>query len=191
MFSELGAVIDALEQWRSIAIDGKTLRQSYNTADDKAAIHSVSTWATANRLVLGQRKVDAKSNEITASPQLIKLLELDGCIVPIDAMGCQKQIAKQIIERNADYVLALKDIDKGHGRIETRRCWTMGQLEFLVHADQWDKFTSIGMIQSERRFQGKTNPKHATTSAVCPVMLNSCLYPSALMGWWKTRCIGS
>ena len=92
-----------------IAIDGKTLRQSYDPADDKAAIHIVSAWATANRLVLGQRKVDAKSNEITTIAQLIKLLELDGCVVTIDAMGCHKQIAKQIIERNADYVLALKD----------------------------------------------------------------------------------
>ncbi len=92
-----------------IAIDGKTLRQSYDTADDKAALHMVSAWATANRLVLGQRKVDAKSSEITAIPQLIKLLELEDCIVTIDAMGCHKQIAKQIIERNADYVLALKD----------------------------------------------------------------------------------
>lgn len=169
-----------------IAIDGKTLRQSYNPADSKAAIHMVSAWATANRLVLGQRKVDAKSNEITAIPQLIKLLEMEGCIVTIDAMGCQKQIAKQIIERNADYVLALKDnqgnlfsdvqqifahaqlsnfagiehtfdqtIDKGHGRVEIRRCWTMGQVEYLVDADKWAQFTSIGMIQAERRLSAK------------------------------------
>jgi predicted transposase YbfD/YdcC len=169
-----------------IAIDGKTLRQSYNRADDKAAIHMLSAWATANRLVLGQRKVDAKSNEITAIPQLIRLLELEGCIVTIDAMGCQKQIAKQIIERNADYVLALKDnqsnlfadvqqifahaesrnfadiehtfdqtVDKGHGRVEIRRCWTLGQVEYLVDADKWEKFTSIGMIQAQRRLEGK------------------------------------
>jgi len=175
-----------LTEGEVVAIDGKTLRQSYDRADDKAAIHMVSAWATANRLVLGQRKVDAKSNEITAIPQLIKLLELDGCIVTIDAMGCQKQIAKQIIERNADYVLALKDnqgnlfadvqqifahaqscnfagiehsfdqtVEKGHGRVEIRRCWTMAQVEFLVDADQWKKFTSIGMIQAERRLQGK------------------------------------
>jgi hypothetical protein len=70
-----------------VAIDGKTLRQSYDSADDKAAIHMVSAWASANRLVLGQRKVDAKSNEITAILQLIKLLELDGCIVTIDAFA--------------------------------------------------------------------------------------------------------
>lgn len=169
-----------------IAMDGKTLRQSYDGANEKAAIHILSAWATGNRLVLGQRKVDAKSNEITAILQLIKLLELDSCIVTIDAMGCQKQIAKQIIERNADYVLALKanqgnlfadgqqifahaqscnfadiehtfeqTVNKGHGRIEIRCCWAMGQVEFLVNADQWDKFNSIGMIQSERHFQGK------------------------------------
>lgn len=169
-----------------IAIDGKTLRQSYDPADDKAAIHMVSAWATANRLVLGQRKVDTKSNEITAIPLLIKVLELEGCIVTIDAMGCQKQIAKQIIERNADYVLALKDnqgnlfadvqqifahaqscnfadiehsfvqtVEKGHGRVEIRRCWTLGQVEYLVDAEKWEQFASIGMIQAERRLQGR------------------------------------
>ena len=99
-----------LSEGEVVAIDGKTLRQSSDSVDGKAAIHLVSAWATANRLVLGQRQVDAKSNEITAIPQLLKLLELGvGCIVTIEAMGCQKQIAKQIIDRNADYVLALKD----------------------------------------------------------------------------------
>lgn len=91
-----------------VAIDGKTLRHSYDSASEKGAIHMVSAWATANRLVLGQVKVDDKSNEITAIPQLLKVLELSGCIVTIDAMGCQKSIAKLIIDKGADYVLALK-----------------------------------------------------------------------------------
>ena len=91
-----------------IAIDGKTLRHSYDRAEDKAAIHMVSAWATQNRLVLGQVKVDDKSNEITAIPELLKVLSLNGCIVTIDAMGCQREIVKQIREGGGDYVITLK-----------------------------------------------------------------------------------
>ena len=92
-----------------VAIDGKTLRRSFDQAAGKGAIHMVSAWANANRLVLGQLKADDKSNEITAIPQLLRLLELDGAIVTIDAMGCQKEIARAITDQGADYVLALKD----------------------------------------------------------------------------------
>jgi predicted transposase YbfD/YdcC len=95
-----------------VAIDGKTLRGSQDQASGKSAIHVVSAWASANGVVLGQIKVGTKSNEITAIPQLLALLELKGCIVTLDAMGCQKKIATQIIEKQADYVLALK---KNHG----------------------------------------------------------------------------
>jgi predicted transposase YbfD/YdcC len=89
-----------------VAIDGKTLRSSM--AEGKPALHVVSAWSTANHLVLGQRSVDVKSNEITAIPELLKVLELKGCIVTIDAMGCQKDIARGIVARKADYVLAVK-----------------------------------------------------------------------------------
>lgn len=92
-----------------IAIDGKCLRRSHAQGVGKEAIHMISAWATQNHLVLGQRKVDTKSNEITAIPELLKVLALSGCIVTIDAMGCQKAIAKQIRDQGADYVLALKD----------------------------------------------------------------------------------
>ncbi|TFG66836.1 MAG: ISAs1 family transposase [Anaerolineales bacterium] len=92
-----------------IAIDGKCLRRSYDTWRDKGAIHMVSAWASENGVVLGQRPVDSKSNEITAIPALIEVLELTGCIVTIDAMGCQKAIAGQIVDQGGDYVLALKD----------------------------------------------------------------------------------
>lgn len=92
-----------------IAIDGKSLRHSYDKGAELGAIHMVSAWATKNRLVLGQQKVDKKSNEITAIPELIKVLDLSGCIVTIDAMGCQKEIVKLIAEQNADYIrMALK-----------------------------------------------------------------------------------
>jgi predicted transposase YbfD/YdcC len=92
-----------------INIDGKTLRRSHNRRLGQAAIHLVSAWARRNRLTLGQVKVDGKSNEITAIPELLRLLHIKGCIVTIDAMGTQKDIAKQICEQGADYVLALKD----------------------------------------------------------------------------------
>jgi predicted transposase YbfD/YdcC len=92
-----------------IAIDGKALRRSHDKSLGKGAIYMVSAWATANRLVLGQRKVDEKSNEITANPELLAVLELSGCIVTIDAMGCQTAIAEQIIDQGGDYVLSLKE----------------------------------------------------------------------------------
>ena len=92
-----------------VSLDGKTLRHSFDQATATAAIHMVSAWASANRLVLGQLKVEEKSNEITAMPTLLRLLDLTGAVVTIDAMGCQKEIAKTITEQEADYVLALKD----------------------------------------------------------------------------------
>jgi len=91
-----------------IAIDGKRLRRSHDGRLGKAAIHMVSAWASANRLVLGQVKTDEKSNEITAIPELLKLLVVSGCIVTIEAMGCQTHIAQLIIEADGDYILALK-----------------------------------------------------------------------------------
>ncbi|NEX23396.1 ISAs1 family transposase [Thiorhodococcus mannitoliphagus] len=91
-----------------IAVDGKTLRRSHNRGKGLAALHLVSAWATANRVVLGQVATEAKSNEITAIPRLLEWLKLEGCIVTIDAMGCQTKIAKQIIDRGGDYVLSLK-----------------------------------------------------------------------------------
>ena len=92
-----------------VPIDGKTLRRSHNRTHGKSALHMVSAWASANRLVLGQVSTDEKSNEITAIPRLLELLEIRGCIVTIDAMGCQKKIAETIVARGADYVLAVKD----------------------------------------------------------------------------------
>ncbi len=100
--------ITSLVAGEIVAIDGKTLRHSYDKTNDKSAIVMVSAWAQKNGLVLGQRKVDNKSNEITAIPQLLKVLYLKGCIVTIDAMGCQKEIVSQIVSQEADYVITLK-----------------------------------------------------------------------------------
>ena len=145
-----------------VPIDGKKLRRSHDKTLGKNAIHMVSAWAAENHVVLGQIKVDDKSNEITAIPQLLDLLEISGCIVTIDAMGCQREIARKIVEdKDADYVLALKgnqgglfeDVkglfehaqevgfencahyrteEKGHGRLEVRECWTSSDTESLA-----------------------------------------------------------
>jgi predicted transposase YbfD/YdcC len=145
-----------------IPIDGKKLRRSHDKTRRKNAIHMVSAWAAENHVVLGQIKVDDKSNEITVIPQLLDLLEISGCIVTIDAMGCQKKIARKIVEeKDADYVLALKgnqsglfeDVkglfervqktgfenceyyrteEHGHGRLEVRECWTVSDPEYLA-----------------------------------------------------------
>jgi predicted transposase YbfD/YdcC len=95
-------------QGEVVAIDGKTVRRSHDRTLGKQAIHMVNVWASSNGLALGQTKVEEKSNEITAIPKLLQLLELAGCIVTIDAMGCQKEVARQVVEARADYMLAVK-----------------------------------------------------------------------------------
>ena len=102
------AAVSDLTAGEIVAIDGKQLRRSHDRGDSKAAIHMVSAWATSNSLVLGQVKVDEKSNEIKAIPELLRRLDLTGCLVTIDAMGCQTDIAHLICDRDADYLLALK-----------------------------------------------------------------------------------
>jgi predicted transposase YbfD/YdcC len=101
--------VSVLTQGQVIAIDGKKLRRSHDRHLGKSAIHMVSAWASANHVVLAQRAVDEKSNEITAIPALLAVLDVTGCIVTIDAMGCQKAIAEQIVAQQGDYVLALKE----------------------------------------------------------------------------------
>jgi predicted transposase YbfD/YdcC len=112
-FLEWVQAVSVLTAGQVIAIDGKTLRRSHDRRKGKAALHLVSAWATANRLVLGQVATDTKSNEITAIPELLRLLEVQGAVVTIDAAGTQTAIAEQIIEQGADYVLALKGNQKG------------------------------------------------------------------------------
>lgn len=167
-----------------IALDGKTLRRSHDRSAGKAALHLVSAWASANRLVLAQTAVDAKSNEITALPVLIRLLDLRGCIVTIDAMGCQTEIARAIVDQGGAYVLALKGnqstlhqdvadlfvqaqataftdvrhdtfttLEKGHGRIEERRWWTINDPAYLAYLNPtgaWSHLASVAMVTAER-----------------------------------------
>jgi predicted transposase YbfD/YdcC len=114
-----------------VALDGKTLRGSHDRGIGKEAIHLVSAWASQSRLVLAQRKVETKSNEITAIPEVLRLLELEGCTVTIDAMGCQRAIAKQIVQQGANYVLALKENQE---QLHSDVTDTFGYLE----ADGWE-----------------------------------------------------
>ncbi len=180
-----------------VALDGKTVRRSFDSAKSQSAIHLVSAWASANRLVLGQIKVDDKSNEITAVPELLRALELAGCIVTVDALNCQKNIAKEIREADADYVLALKGnhetaheeiqtfldaaleetlaakppaaklsagaatlaacetVDKGHGRVETRRYYQSGVLDWFADRAAWEGLRTVGMVEARREVRGK------------------------------------
>lgn len=183
--------VSELIQGQVIAIDGKLLRRSHDRGIGKAAIDMVSAWANSNHLVLGQIKVNDKSNEITAIPQLLEALELSGCIVTIDAIGCQTEIADTVIEQEADYVLSLKEnqgrlyedvkllfddlessadtayaydhartVDKGHGRIEIRECWTISDPEVLRHLrgfENWRNLRTVSRIRAERRIGGETS----------------------------------
>jgi len=107
-FMKWVAALATASQGRLVAIDGKAIRRSLDNANNKAAVHMVSAWCAANHMVLGQLAIDAKSNEITAIPKLLKLLDLDGAVVTIDAAGCQKKIARTIVDQGGDYVLQLK-----------------------------------------------------------------------------------
>jgi len=141
-----------------VAIDGKTLRQSFDKADAKSAIHMVSAWATANHISLGQVVVDEKSNEITAIPKLLELLDVSGCLVTIDAMGCQAEIAGKIIEGEADYVLAVK------GNQPTLHA---GVVEFFLgHME--DDFARVKVSRHETKGHGHGRDEHRTY-LVCDV----------------------
>ena len=173
-FLEWVKAVSDVTRGQVIAIDGKTLRRSHDRSLGKSAIHMVSAWASENRLVLGQVKVAEKSNEITAIPELLALLDVSGCIVTIDAMGCQKEIARLIIEDSGDYVLALKEnqgqlyqevkelfededlvaktgdfhetVNQGHGRLEHRRCWSIADQECLSYLNSSGKWRGLQSV---------------------------------------------
>lgn len=197
-FGNLFAVIDtqefshAFSRWvadlaqftagQIIAIEGKCLRRSLDRASGKAAIYMVSAWAQQNQLVLGQQKVDDKSNEITAIPKLLMQLDIAGAVITMDAMGCQTKIADQIIQQGADYVLSLKgnqgelhqdvreffasalspaigDIryEGEHGRVETRSIRATAQTQWLQERHPgWRGLNSIIAVTAKRELKDKT-----------------------------------
>lgn len=188
-FYEWVSAVNEVMQGQIINIDGKRLAGSEDKLLGKRAIYMVSAWAEENELVLGQRKVDEKSNEITAIPELLKLLAITGCIVTIDAMGTQTHIAQIIQEAGADYVLSVKEnqghlvedisvlfavdqaqdfkyaslayhqeVNKGHGRLETRECWCTSEpayLNLIRDRENWAGLHSIAMVISTRMVAGK------------------------------------
>ena len=167
-----------------IAIDGKTLRKSYDKGKRKGAIHMVSAFCVENSLVLAQRKTDEKSNEITAIPELLDMLELKGCLITIDAMGCQREIAKKIVQNDGDYLLAVKGNqprlahtfdshfplhkineygekssystkETSHGREETR-LYVVKEIfdDFVDFSSEWPGLKSVGFSVSFRSEKG-------------------------------------
>ncbi len=174
---------------KHIALDGKTLRHSFDRASAKAAVHMVSAWVHEDHVAFGQRAVEAKSNEITAIPELLQLLDLTEATVTIDAMGCQKEIARQIVEGKGHYVLNLKanqqslyedvqmylddgitqgftgehdfyeTVEKGHGRLEIRRVWTSGEVQWLQERHDWPALGSLTVIERERHLPDRCERK--------------------------------
>lgn len=175
-----------ITQGEIIAIDGKTARGSYDKSKKKGAIHMVSAFVAANEMVLGQIKINDKSNEITAIPELLELLEIHGCLVTIDAMGCQRDIAKKIVDKGADYLLAVKGNqgnlheafkkhfpmdavnqwtgdsyrteEKSHGRMESRLHIVSDIFdEFVNFSFDWKGMKTLGIVISARMEDGVFN----------------------------------
>lgn len=170
-----------------VAIDGKTLRHSFDNAAGTSALHLISAWAADQRLVLGQLAVDGKSNEITAVPKLLEMLSLKGTIVTVDALNCQRDIARQIVDQGGDYVLALKgnqgtlhedvilflddpqatvesshsEVDAGHGRIETRTALVSSDVAWLQEQHQWPGLAAVAKVTRTREAKAKITTETA------------------------------
>lgn len=170
-----------------VAIDGKTIRHSFEKGFNKTPIHMVSAYAVGNKLVLGQLKTEKKENEISVIPKLLAILNLKNKTVTIDAMGCQKAIAQQIVDQKGDYLLMIKNnhptffhqiemtfkearlekfedwnydyfesVDKGHGRIDTRRVWVISDIDGMSEAANWPGLQHIVIVESIREGGKKT-----------------------------------
>jgi len=192
-----------------IAIDGKSLRGSSKTQ----AVHLVNAWACENNLILGQLKTDKKSNEITAIPALLKQLAIKGSIITIDAMGTQKEIAREVDDAGASYVFSLKKnhpklfkevcnlMDKpggeqesdyfestetGHGRSEVRRHWITADIGSLIHGEEWAGLCSVGKIQRVRKVQGEesTTEEHYY---LCSIEADASLLATCARKHWEVE----
>jgi len=200
-----------LSKGQIIAIDGKTIRgaKSYGK---KSPIHMVSAWACENNLVLGQVKTDEKSNEITAIPELLKILDVTGNTVSIDAMGTQKEIAEKIISLDADYILAVKgnqpqllehiqdefrfsnqtetytNHDLGHGRIETRTCNVIKDFQFIEHNNGWKNLNCVIKIESTREFKNSDKPiEKATRYYISSLLNNASEFQTKIRSHWAVE----
>lgn len=172
-----------------IAVDGKTIRRSHDSVLGKDAIQMVNAWATENELMLAQTDVETDSNEITAIPELLDKLALSGCLVTIDAAGCQHEIAQHVVDQGGDYLLTVKrnqkklydaidrlftvlpdwgynvtddhhkTVDSGHGRIETRECWTVSDPTYLDYVQErssvWAHLSTIVKVRATRSVDGE------------------------------------
>jgi predicted transposase YbfD/YdcC len=204
--------VQEISEHRLIAIDGKTLRGSYDRGDGKAAIHMVSAWATENKLSLGQVVVDEKSNEITAIPELLRVLELSGAVVTIDAMGCQKEIADLIREGGGDYVLAVKQnqptlceqveeaisagleqdaavidehqtVETGHGRRETRSYVIFPAPDEVDPDGAWRDLRAVGMAITEST-DSRGRCRLEARYYILSVLLSAKEFAGAVRGHW-------
>jgi len=196
-----------LTEGEVVSIDGKSIRGS-SFGDKKGIVHMVSAWASENNIALGQLKVDDKSNEITAIPELLKLLALKGCIVTIDAMGCQKGIASAIIDKEADYILALKsnqgsllqqaqdsfrfleaksvseEVDCDHGRVETRICSAIDDLS-MVRQKGWRNLQSLVRVESERCIKATGESKKEIRFYISSLPANAALLNRSIRSHWR------
>jgi predicted transposase YbfD/YdcC len=197
VFIEWTHIICSLTEGEVIAIDGKTLRRSHNRVEGKEAIHLISAWASSNKLVLSQQAVDSKSNEITAIPELLKLLEIKGAFITIDAIGCQQKIAAQIVEQQADYLLAVKgnqkellegvidsfklqpitsehsEVSKDHGRIEHRICSVIINPTEILNIEKWASLQCIVRIESKREILVENKITQETRYYICSKALDA------------------
>ncbi len=196
-----------ISEGRLISIDGKRLCNS-GEGGSKAIIHMVSAWSNANNMVLGQQKVNDKSNEITAIPALLEVLDVKGCTVTIDAMGCQQNIASLIIEKEADYVLAVKgnqghlhddiqeafeqekalvsdtQINTGHGRIEKRTCSIITNTDWICKKDKWEGLQTLIRIQSERTQKATGATETQTRYYIASRKADAAFFNSAVREHW-------
>ena len=205
-FSKWMLAVSEQTNGQLIAVDGKVLRSSYSRDDRKSTIHMVSAFATANGVVMGQVKTDAKSNEITAIPELLNALELKGALVSIDAMGCQTNIAKTITDRKADYLLAVKGnqetlynavqtqlkpviddpivcIEKGRGRKEARAYAVLPANELTEEFAHWPGLKTLGVAMGYRlAANGKESLEHRYY--ISSAELNKEQFADAVRGHW-------
>lgn len=196
-----------------VAIDGKTLRRSFDAASRKSALHMVSAWATANQISLGQVAVAEKSNEITAIPQLLKVLEIAGCLVTIDAMGCQTEIAQAVLDAGAHYVLAVKrnqpalydglerhfiaaqvrcvdmpvqtyaSAEAGHGRQERRSYFITPVPDDLPDRRRWSQLTAVGMVIRDTLRNGQ--PSYERQYYILSKKLSARQFAAAVRQHWS------